>query len=254
MTFRGRWYLRIHPLIARVDSRIRPEWVVNRASLSNIYNYCYFRLPKCANSTVIKTLISHDFSFYGYDVNDSIKLLKRSFPNLLHARALSLKGFVERYRTFAFVRNPYVRVLSAYLDKIVNADKGQYSYVARALRLPETNQASFSQFISFLQQNGLYKNPHWAPQRLLLPLDVDKLTWLGTVENIYNDLHRIIDGIWGAGAYENVFSREDRRQGANEKLALYYTEDLAQKVYELYQDDFYAFGYSKDLNPESSSK
>ncbi|MDZ7747947.1 MAG: sulfotransferase family 2 domain-containing protein [Halofilum sp. (in: g-proteobacteria)] len=72
----------------------------------------YNRVPKAANSTVIVNLARERF---GEDIPS--KTAKRLFRRPAELARRELERFDELFR-FTFVRNPYTRVLSAYLDKV----------------------------------------------------------------------------------------------------------------------------------------
>jgi len=85
---------------------------------------CYYSIPKVGSSTVKRYLIEHGYanlplggteigmgSIHGYP-----------FPRTDRAGILKLKGFLR----FAVVRNPYRRIWSCYVDKIVrNRESGR---------------------------------------------------------------------------------------------------------------------------------
>ncbi|MEF8792416.1 sulfotransferase family protein [Thiohalorhabdus sp.] len=239
-----KWWLRWHPLARGIDPRVRVEWVTRRAAINPARRYCYFRLPKCANSTVIKTLFRYDPTLEEGPVSADVHTMKKRFSGLFRARVWTPRQLTANYFCFSVVRNPYTRVLSAYLDKIAAAEAGQYGFVARSAGFEEARGVSFSRFVSFLESGGLYANPHWAPQVALLPVEPSGLAFLGRVESLDEDLGKLADRLFGEGTFQGAALRADRRRGSDIRTADFYDAELFCRVYRLYRSDFEAFGYS----------
>lgn len=246
-------FMRLHPLSREIDPRIQINWVVERAAVSNAKRYCYFRIPKCANSSVVTSLVHYDPTLSLKDGDTSAHLAKSCFGKLVAARAISVERFAEKYFCFTFVRNPYTRLLSAYLDKIAGRnDPAKYRFVGVATGHDEADQVSFPEFISYLENGGLFSNPHWAPQTSLIPIKLERVAFVGYVEALDEGLQRVIDTIFGPGTYQVTHSRETRRQGAANQLSRFFSDELYTRVHALYASDFEAFGYSSD--PECIGK
>ena len=86
-----------------------------RGAYSPLEPFFYNRVPKAANTSITQTLFTH--SAY------SPRLARRDNPKYKFQRPIFLspnqvyKLEYEAFK-FTFVRNPYSRVLSAYLDKV----------------------------------------------------------------------------------------------------------------------------------------
>ena len=85
---------------------------------------CYFSIPKVGSSTVKRYLIEHGYanlSLDGKEIGMS-NIHGYPFPRADAAGILELKGFTK----FAVVRDPYRRIWSCYVDKIVrNRENGR---------------------------------------------------------------------------------------------------------------------------------
>lgn len=249
----GESIINLHPLMKDVDSRVKRKLVLNRLAISHKSKYGFFRIPKCANSTIVKNLVYYDPNLDYYDVDDSnekpvSEQFKKKFDNT-SLRTLLMLRFPKDYYLFTFVRNPYSRVLSAYLDKIVNrTNEKSYDPVRKFIRnVSKNNELNFEGFIEYLENKGLYQNPHWLPQTSMLPVKKEKLNFIGKVENINNDLPKLIDNIFGANTFKEEKQKNSGRTGAVNLIEKYYTKELAKRVYNLYRKDFEAFNYSKEL-------
>lgn len=200
--------------------------------------FFYNRIPKAANSTVVTNLARLKF---GKEIPS--KTAKKMFqtPSALHKREVArFNGLFK----FSVVRNPYTRVLSAYLDKVER----------RALR--DNKESSFREFLQSLKNGRLYKNAHWAPQSALLLLTADQFDFIGKVESLDADIVFIKEKIQKNRPEEPLKSFFGNATGATEKLRAYYDAQTAEMVRMLYRDDFDIFGYSQELpvSPASPSK
>jgi dermatan 4-sulfotransferase 1 len=241
-------YCNYHPLYRAVDCRVPKIWVASRSSFSISGKYCYFRIPKSANSTITKTLAYYDSSII-YDDNKDIdgKVAKSKFANIFSTRVLSNNSLKKVYYLFTFVRNPYTRVLSSYLDKIDNFKKAFYDTRKSVRHFSNADDVTFEAFVTYLENGGLYLDPHWMPQLSLIPLPLSEVSFVGKVENIDHDLPVLINRLFGDNTYRVIKSREDSRRKSSEVVSKYYTEDLKARIYKLYKADFDAFSYSQDL-------
>lgn len=243
--FLSNYYKRSHPLFKNVDKRVNIDWVINRAMLSD-NKFCYFRIPKCANSTIVKTLLYY-YPSYHYDSNDSKgSLAKKAFRGSIYkVKKIDPITFSDNLFCFTFVRNPYSRLLSAYLDKLVSqVGKPKYAKIrSKILKTQKKTELSFNDFVSFLETDGLFSDPHWCPQYSLIPIPLDLLAYIGKVEQLHDDLGELIPKIFNI-EYKGLVLREEGRQRAKEKSSHFYNEELIERVFNLYRKDFEYFGYN----------
>lgn len=189
------------------------------------------RVPKAANSTVVVNLAA---SKLGHEIDS--KPAKRIFrrPSTLTHR--EMEYFTRLYR-FTFVRNPYVRVLSAFLDKVERKASAKGT------------TASFLEFLRYLDRGGLYRNAHWAPQVSLMLVPVPELDFVGRVESLERDLDTALASIRGAPDDKPPRAALGNRTGAVARLAQYYDDECVAIVRRLYAQDFSTFAYDPEFNP-----
>ena len=243
-------YFTARPLLWMVDENVSMGWVSKRALVSRPYKYCYFRIPKCANSSVLRTLAYYDNQL-PYDENDHRGgVYKLLYSGIEKSGCWTAKGLLNNYFCFTFVRNPYARLLSAYLDKLVNkTGDAKYEHVKARIRdLSEKGEVSFDGFVKYLEVDGVYANAHWCPQHKLMPLDPKDIHFIGHVETFSQDIEELVNRIFGASTYAGDKTRTAGQTSASQRLTDFYTSDLAERVYGLYQDDFSCFGYSQNIN------
>lgn len=240
-----------HPLLKDVPVPLRAA-VYSRSAVSHANRYVYVRVPKAANSTVSKTLawLSYPDRRNVISEDEEGHAAKRLFSRYpWHWRTPEALG---DYFTFVFVRDPFSRVLSAYLDKIAKpGDRLAYRFVAKALGKPLTD-VSFADFVAFLESGGLHGNIHWAPQVDICPLPLDRIDLIGKVETIDSDLNRIGREVFGVSEVTTQ-QRQTGRTNSTDRMAAFYDADLTARVATLYRRDLEAFGYDADLRARLSS-
>ena len=189
----------------------------------------YNRMPKAANSTVTTTLARLR---EGRDITS--KVAKKLFDTPGQLRSDQMAAFDALFK-FTVVRNPFTRVLSAYLDKV---ERPQPQALGRT---------GFADFISGLERGRLLGNGHWAPQRAMLLIPVERLDFIGRVETLEADLVHVQQRLCPDRA-ATMKSFLANATGSRDKLAQYYDASLVDRVRRLYQADFETFGYA-DTSP-----
>lgn len=200
-----------------------------RGSIDFQLGFFYNRIPKAANSTIITTLARIRF-----DQDIPSRSAKKLFltPSLLYFR--EVENFSQLFR-FTFVRNPFTRVLSAYLDKVER----------RAIR--ENKPTSFKKFLHQLDAGKLHSNGHWAPQSDLFLIPVEQFDFIGRVESLQTDLSKVKNRLLKKDSAEQVKSVLSNATNATSKLGLYYDDETVKLVRKLYRQDFELFEYSQQL-------
>ena len=145
----------------------------------------YFGIPKTGCSSIRRSL-------QFLEVNAEKELL----PEIVHDKKSSpLSGLYTHnqsaesllcsndYFKFTFVRNPFTRILSAYLDKFVH-NKWERNKRLSDLGYNISNKFTFTQFLNYVndQQRELL-DIHWIPQCYLLPENLNLLNFIGRFEN-----------------------------------------------------------------------
>lgn len=190
------------------------------------------RIPKAANSSVMTALAQLKC---GHPVPS--KAAKTLFQSPASLSREEIDRFDQLFK-FAVVRNPFSRTLSAYLDKVERR--------ARA----RNHESSFEGFVNYLEQGGLYRNAHWAPQTTLLLIPVQRFDFVGKVERYAEDWAEVLRSLQGLSSdISPAPSFLDNATGADAKLSRYYTPSLVKRVAQIYRADFEAFGYDAGSLP-----
>jgi hypothetical protein len=139
---------------------------------------------------------------------------------------------------FTCVRNPFVRALSAYLDKVEGQDWSKFS------ELQSMRDVSFEAFLRAIDQYPPSRlDDHFRPQHINLNsanVAYDAVFFLENANAIGSYLAEIVPGF-----RLDRFSPHAR--GAAEKMGSYYSPSTIELVRQIYAKDFEAFGYSRDV-------
>jgi len=168
-------------------------------------NLIYYNVPKCASTT-----IRHEL--FGQRTTASLLTPKRS---------------TDQYLKFAFVRNPWDRMVSNWK-----------MFTQRPKRLNQINlmvpkgEMSFESFINFSIEQA---NHHWQPQSLFIPENID---FLGKIESFDEDFNRLLALI---GREPRTLRKKNTTKG--DDYWTYYSPELVRLVGELYKEDIERFGY-----------
>ncbi|WP_081816529.1 sulfotransferase family protein [Fodinicurvata fenggangensis] len=213
-----------------------------RTALSVEWGYSYIRIPKAANSTIMRTLHQNfpESRITAQRVGD-IKKQYLHYSDLTLKQALSLP---RRLFTFTVVRNPYSRVLSAYLNKIAEDRMPEHKKHSAQIEGYDDGQLSFRGFCRYLAEGGERDNPHWMRQTRILGI-ADRIDYLGKVETLDDDLAAIVRRI--SPTVDLTIERKGQQTNASEKLQAYYDAECRHIVERVYARDFQELGYSKEL-------
>ena len=232
-----KWYYRSR-IAAKLGSR-RGELSL-RSVLFPRLNAVYIPVPKTAGSTVMSTLLAADGSPHLAGITDHNSDEARrlmSAENNLRVFWRSLND-PDCFR-FAFVRNPYTRAVSGYLDKIASAREPRFS---KWLGLPAG--ASLLDFLRRISEQEVdAMNRHWRPQSALISPKVN-LNLLGKFERFDDDFAKVLDRL--GLDHAPIEEKRAHQTSANSHLDLIGVEEKAL-IDRIYRDDFERFGYSKEL-------
>ncbi len=208
--------------LARVIPIDRGEYEVLLKKIGyNMYyggggSYLYLPIPKNA-CTTIKTLL---LQVEGLPVDDNCwqrhQKEYNGFPGTSHLPLeKQLDVFEGRTNTFkfVFVRNPYARLASAYIDKI---RKNVAPHIVKRIRFSAaqfgialSEPITFTQFVNIVCRQSLTEmDQHWYPQFYAGRFGIVNFDFVGRMEALDTDLTYVLERI---GADESIFARAQFR-------------------------------------------
>ena len=205
-------------------------------TLSNTKKFVWFRVPKVASRTMI----------YFFD---QYKVIDVGFPPHVsgdHGYGKEYDSNWNSYFKFAFVRNPFDRLLSAYYDKVVNKHDIPFYDKFRNLSFKE-----FVLQISKIDLNNLNRcvvDRHITPQNLIIP-NKDNLSFIGRIEQFKIDFEFVCGKIGLEYKFDYEVGRNHRKTSENlnktkhKHYTEYYDDETKQIVAEKYAKDIEYFGY-----------
>jgi hypothetical protein len=191
------------------------------------YNCIFIHIPKTAGISISKTL----FGNYT-DHADIDWYLKHYDPST-----------VKQYFKFAFVRNPWDRLYSAYsfLRK-----GGMYKVDAEFYEKNLSHLNNFEEFvIDWLDAKTVDSFPHFVPQYKFVTSRKERnkilMDFIGRFENLEEDFHRVCKTL----KFKNVQLRKENMTDNGYKTYFHaYSKEMKDKVQELYERDIEFFKYS----------
>ncbi|MDA8870356.1 sulfotransferase family protein [Rhizobiaceae bacterium] len=202
----------------------------------------YICNPKVAGSSIIQSLLSID-----PDADADIKADHNSPSSRRRISSLrDPKGFLDCIEDkdafrFAFVRNPYTRVMSCFRDKIAS---GRAPRFRMQLGLPENGEISLLEFLEKVSSQELASmNRHWRPQSALIPERI-KLSFLGRFENLNADLEILYQKIGVERSDIKTVDYHRTRTGNNIDLG----DKEVKLINMIYREDFSRFNYETISN------
>jgi len=175
----------------------------------------------------------------------------REFSPLVRpSQVKNLDRFIYNHQPFkfCFVRNPYTRLLSAYLDKIQQTTPIKQNLIdfIEKKYSKTVDTIDFEFFVEVVcEQRPKQMNPHWRTQYYQTLNNQISYDFIGKFENFDEDFLTILRKIDSKA--ETFISHWKRHAtNANESLADYYNPDLIKKVKEKFAIDFEFFGYDPE--------
>lgn len=167
-------------------------------------------------------------------------------------------------KKYAFVRNPFTRALSAYLNKVEPYVRGdtawQLQYYAKIFSAIDdyrkrtsapSSAVTFAVFLDWIARSGdpLTQGDHWLPQSRILSPSIVRYDFLGRFEKLQHDasiLMRLIDCDVPFPTREAL---DFPGTNSEQQIAAYYSETEIDLVRKIYSEDFSAFAYSSEAPP-----
>ncbi len=225
--------------------------VITLPVISHTHKFIYFPIPKVANSSVRaflgKQILCEDY----LSLNDDLTYMHR-----LPFERIKIKD-VEKYDDyfkFTFVRNPYSRIVSCYVDKILKEfdETGDIHFRAARRYYPDFYSKlrpgmSFYQFVKVISKiPDEYSDVHFISQHKLLSKDLKKaninnipIDFYGRFEDFDHDFSRIFNYI--GLKFRNTPHFKKRTYKKDYKF--FYRQKTVELIKNRYKEDLKLFNY-----------
>lgn len=218
------------------------------------HDYVYFQVSKSASSTVKHHLQKLEVSGTKRKVID---VNNRDLSPHVWPSQLKDDQFLEiienpAFRKVTFVRNPFARILSCYLHRIVAKPSSASNQAL--LKVNEGRggpNITFSEFVRVIcDQKSRDQERHWRVQHDDVLFDlVCGWAFIGKVEALSQDLQAMVDilSVDCRHSLSTSVNASPMVTAAQEKLRQYFTGELVDRVVDRYRRDFVVFGYKASL-------
>jgi hypothetical protein len=162
-------------------------------------------------------------------------------PHLLDCDRATIADILAR-PIFTVVRNPYVRILSAYLDKLKPGSRVRKWFLNR-FSINDLERISFLDFLTCIaSQHPRRIDAHFAPQYVVTMAHHVDYDFVGSVEQMDD-----VAAYLRKNQLPFVTNREHATKAAS-LLEEHYCERTEALVTEIYAEDFCMFGYTPGLD------
>jgi hypothetical protein len=227
----------------------RIEWISSQVPFNIVdrsihislkHRYLFVETPKVACSSVKKTLIRLELDAPKLALDSDTIHLRKLSPLLQPSQLSNIADILdsEALHRFVFVRNPYSRTLSAYLQIVRNPYPGRRLLLARSgsEALENDGVIEFPDFLRAVAEQSIdAMDPHWRPQFYQCFFETIDFDFVGRFENFDSDLARCAERF---GGEQHIGTYASHSTSASHKLAEYYSPETLELVNKIFAVDF----------------
>ncbi len=152
----------------------------------------------------------------------------------------------ETFFKFTYVRNPYTRVLSAYLDKVLR-DPEERIRLLPSLGLPANSEPTFLEFLKAIQaQRDSWRDIHWVTQSRLIQVNNINYNFIGRFESFAATFPAVLELLGIDSAYMGRAGTPPNVTRASDRLREFIGPKEREAIIAIYEADFVNFRYSLD--------
>ena len=218
------------------------------SNVSDRFKYFYLANPKAASTGILRTLQLAE-------VDGNIRSVPASVHNRLDSplRTISssrstpdeILAGLEFFR-FTYVRNPFTRVLSAYLEKIVQ-EQSERARLLPTLGLAADAEVSFLKFLEAIRaQRDGWRDIHWTTQARLTQCNNISYHFIGRFESFSSTFPHVLERLGISASHLKASGAPMHATNANSRILEYIGPKERELIITIYESDFQAFGYGLD--------
>ena len=226
---------------------------INKKKLDNIMVdeklkilFCYIPKVSCTQwKTVLRQLNPPEHKYYVHSA--------RNFKFLHVYPKDEVERMLRTYFKFVFVREPFERLLSAYLEKFNSGDSAFHSNYGRNIIKrfrpggnPDHKNVTFDEFLNYVINIGNgYWNEHWQTyDKLCHPCGI-QYDFIGKFENLEQEAPYVLE-MSGISRILNISFPEIKPSMTSSKVPFYYSQISKERFYavlQLFGNDTEMFRY-----------
>jgi hypothetical protein len=231
--------------ISRCAEILRRNFPAGNISAPAIKSVCYVAKYDVLYNRVKKNANSNTMVLWNYILNARMDSVIKSRSRVTHIYDLPAAQLAKigQSNTLLITRDPYSRVLSAFLNKFsterIRARHGEF----------ELSPEGFRAFVRWVAEGGLTKNPHWDLQVKQILLPVEQYKKVIRFENYAEGMRDFLVEIGVPVEKLEIPGLQTRGTNhatkAGDKLNVFYDGETRQLVGNLYERDFGELGYDR---------
>lgn len=193
-----------------------PSYEKYNLTICSEKKFIWFRVAKVGTRTILDALIQ-----------SSIYLDAEHPYNCYYPRSN-----YKDYFKFAFIRNPYDRLVSCWFNKVVDSNYFKFSNETLL------EMQNFKNFVHFVENQNIEKCDHHIRLQSKL-IDLNEIDYIGRFESFQKDLSHVLKSI----SIENQTISKINSTNNRLHYKEYYDEDLITRVAKIYEKDLNLFSY-----------
>jgi Sulfotransferase family len=238
---------KLHEMLATCEI----HWFNSAVNISLKHRFIYVENPKVASSTIKSRLHVNEIApLKNVRVGPHPDIANSPFvkPYQLPEEMLADCLFGTEFYKFTFVRNPFNRLLSSYLDKIVGKapEKGYVDGFWKRKYEEPKDDYSFSDFLEYISETmDRLRDKHWRTQTNITLFSFIDYSFVGRFESLNEHLLHIQNE---AGIdFNEVKEVSPHKTNADTRIVEFFDAENLQKTLKVYKNDFDNFGYARSV-------
>ena len=208
--------------------------------------FCYIPKIACTQWKTVMANLNHTNAKYW--IHDA-----RNFKFLDDYPRDEAERMLKTYFKFVFVREPFERLLSAYLDKFNSGNPDFHNNYGKEIvrryrpgSRPEDKNITFDEFVNYVINIGNgYWNEHWQTYDKLCHPCAVHYDFIGRFENLEEEARYVLE-MSGISRNLNVSFPHVKPSNTSSKVPFFYSQLVKERLYrviQLFGGDSEMFGY-----------